>query len=346
MQFLENAARLLFFAGAGAAIIALGFLGYTYFLFMGGGAPAGAHQAISNVELFEKLLLAGLLSVSVSTAYLYWGEETLGVLQIVAAGAFFFAPIYLPMIMGGGAVPSEVCQRVLAAFQLSGIVVGIFAIGITVVDIAQRAALRSKIGSRAEQLKYGKGIKEEKSIQNVFMGKCWQLPFCRKFVRERCPIYHSRRTCWRERVGCMCEEAVIRDAMAGKTIPKDAVAAASYIPYNRELTMPQKEERCRQCVIYNEHQKHKYKLLLPVTFLAFAAIYAIGRTPMLAMMEGMLDTLDRMIGRATFQERSALTATVSQSGLPFHEILLVCLMVVLFAYALKVLEFAIFKLKI
>src|SRR5205823_3893098 len=125
---------------------------------------------------------------------------------------------------------------------------------------------------KKDTLKYGKGIKEEQNIRNTFMGKCWQLPYCRKFVRERCLIYHSRRTCWKERVGCMCEEEVIRNAMENRTIPKDAVAAAKYIPVNNRITMAQKRERCRQCVIFNEHLKHQYRLFLPVTVAAFALL--------------------------------------------------------------------------
>ncbi|MFX8664601.1 hypothetical protein ABTM59_19190, partial [Acinetobacter baumannii] len=70
----------------------------------------------------------------------------------------------------------------------------------------------------------------------------------------------------------MCEEQVIQDAMAGKIIPKDMVKAAAMIPRNNKLTMAQKMQRCRQCVIFNERQKHKYNAALPVTALTFVAL--------------------------------------------------------------------------
>ena len=57
----------------------------------------------------------------------------------------------------------------------------------------------------------------------------------------------------------MCEEDVIRGAMEGRVISKDALVAATMIPRNNKLTIAQKKERCKTCVIYNEHQKHKYR---------------------------------------------------------------------------------------
>lgn len=342
---LEGAARFLLWGGLLAAIVGLGFLIFTYTAFAGGTA-ANQAQALGNIELLQKLLLAGSVAIVVGTSYLFWGEETLGILQLIGSAALFFAPLYLPQLFSGGTPPERVGQQALASIQLAGIVCGAIAIVVTLADVLQRVSTRSKIGSKADQLKYGKGIKEEADIQNVFMGKCWQLPFCRKFVRERCPIYHARRCCWREQVGCMCEESVIREAMAGRTIPKDAVAAAKLIPLNNQLTVLQKHERCRQCVIFNEHQKHKYKLAIPLILLAFGGLYALFRMPMLASMDRLLQNLDRMIGRVTLQPGASRVVEQGTGGLPFQEILLVCIVVVVFTYTLKVLEFLIFKAKV
>lgn len=342
---LDGAARFLLWGGLGATVLGLGFLVFTFASFAGGGGSASPEQAISNIQLFEKLLIAGSLALGVGTAYSFWGEETLGFLQLVGAAALFFAPLFLPSLFGGGMVPGPVGQKALGSIQLAGTLFGLLAIGVTSIDIAQRVSMRSRIGSKADQLKYGKGIKEEEQISNVFMGKCWQLPFCRKFVRERCPIFHARKCCWREKVGCMCEESVIREAMSGRTIPKDQVTASKYIPKNNQLTLAQKHQRCVQCVIYNEHQKHKYKLVLPLVSFGFIGGYFLFRPQLLAATTGVLDGIDRMIGRATFQKDAAVIESAS-SGLPFQELLLICFIVVIYTYALKLIEFAIFKLKI
>lgn len=343
---IENASRFLFWAGLVVAILAIAALVFTYSAFASGQNPGTVEQAKSNIQLFQTLLIAGALSAYIGSASLFWGEEILGPIQLGLSLALYFAPLYIPQLLSGGAEPKEVGQAALAAIQTGGLFSGLIAIIVLVSDIASRIKQRTTIGSRLDQLKYGKGMKEESDKQNVFMGKCFQLPFCRKFVRESCPIYHSRRTCWKERVGCMCEEQVIRDAMAGKTIPKDSVAAAQYIPKNNKLTEGQKAERCRQCVIYNEHQKHKYKLAMPSVFIGWVLFYVTLRTPLLALTEGIINGLDRMIGKATFRPTGQVAKQVSESGLHFQEVLLICLLVVAMAYTIRLVEYMIFKLKV
>jgi hypothetical protein len=344
--FVESVCKTAVWVGTAGLVIGLGFLMYTFSVVGSGASAVDPGQVQANISLFSKVLLGGSLVLTLSLTYLYWGEETLGVLQLIGAGALYFAPLILPS-MFGVQVPSQAGSEALGAIQTAGLFNGAIAIVVLVADLLVRVRLRSKQGMKADALKYGKGMTEEREIQNVFMGKCWQLPFCRKFVRERCPIYHSRRTCWKEQVGCMCEEQVIRDAMEGKVIPKDAVMAATYIPRNNKLTTAQKHERCRQCVIYNEHQKHKYKLLLPAVGLSFAGLYILLREPLLGSMKVLIEGLDRMIGRATFRgPEVGVRETISTSGLPFQEILLICFVIVAFAYALRLVEFLVFKLKV
>jgi hypothetical protein len=144
----------------------------------------------------------------------------------------------------------------------------------------------------------------------------------------------------------MCEESVIQNAMDGRIVPKDAVAAAKMIPVNNKLTPAQKFERCKSCVIYNEHQKHKYKIGLPITVAIMVGLWMLIRTSGMHLIEGAIEGMDRMVGRLTFSAGGGVEKSINQSSVPFQEIVLVCLMVVLFAYALKLLEFLIFKAKI
>jgi hypothetical protein len=174
------------------------------------------------------------------------------------------------------------------------------------------------------------------------MGKCWQLPFCRKFVREKCPIYHAKTACWKELVGCMCEESVIRNAMENKPIPKDALLAAKMIPRNNKLTEAQKKERCRNCVIYNEHQRHKYKLYMPSVVLTFLAIYALFHGPLIAAVNGLVSSVNRVVHRVA----------LDTSGKPFQapafftETLLAVFFIIGLTYAMKTLEYLIFRARV
>lgn len=340
---LDSIARFLVYAGGLATIVSVGFLIYTFIVFSG-PSQASEAQAASNIEIFRKILMAGIAALGVGTTYTFWGEETLGVLQLIVAAILYLAPLFVPSLVSGGNV-APVGARALSALQVGGLILGMIAVCVLIVDATLRVRDRAQQGARADQLKYGKGLKEEKDIQNVFLGKCWQLPYCRKFVRERCPIYHSRRTCWRERVGCMCEEEVIRNAMENKPIPKDMVAAARFIPYNNRIPLEQKKERCRQCVIYNEHQKHKYRAVMPLTVLAFGGFYALFRPQLLEATGALVQKIDAIVGTATFRPDGTQRPGTFASGI-FQEMLLVCFIIIALTYAMKVIEFLIFKLKV
>ncbi len=341
-NLLSTLARFLFFAGLLATLCALGFLVY-YATIPQGSAPP-LRQAEGLIATFSSILTAGLVAVSIGAAFTFWGEEIMPALLIIGAGLTYFAPLLVPMATGGQT--TSVGQASLSAVQSSGILFGGIAICILVLDLAVRARERANRGAKADALRYGKGIKEEKGVSNVFMGKCWQLPFCRKFVRERCPIYHARRTCWRERVGCMCEEGVIQGALENRPIPRDSLAAAQYIPKNNKLTLEQKKERCRSCVIYNEHQKHKYKLTMPIILAAFVAIYVVFRGPLIAMTTGVIERIDQTLGRATLRGGQVGIAKATEANVPFQEFLLICLFIVALTYVMRTLEYLIFKAKV
>lgn len=339
--FLDSVSRFAVLGGAIALVIGLSFLLYTYFV-ASGGAVASVDQIEANARTFGMFAMVGALALTLGVAWMLWGEDTNGPLLLIGGLLLFLAPVYLPMIQDPRG--SAGVESVLSALRTAGIAPVVVGLVIIIIDIVGRLQLRAKEGSRSESLRFGKGMKEEHDIRNVFFGKCWQLPYCRKFVRERCPIYHSRKTCWRERVGCMCEEAVIRNAMEGKVIPANAVAAAKYIPVNNKLTAEQKAERCRQCVIYNERQKHKYKLAIPVSIAAIAGLYVAFHRPMSAALLTFISGADEVVQRATFSQGGGLD--LEASTFPYHEVVLAILMFVLLAYVVKFVEYLIFNLKV
>ncbi|MBL8060355.1 MAG: hypothetical protein JNK63_06525 [Chthonomonas sp.] len=338
----EQVARLMLGIGGLGTLVGTGFLLYYFFSFARENPPnvAQAQQLIGAFSLWGGVA-AVLLAVGLSIVW--WGEDILSVILILVSGGLYFSPMYLPMMVGDSV--AAVASSSMAGVQQIGGMMGIVAILVTVVDVTGRIRTRLTHGSKADTLKYGKGVKEEPDRQNIFLGKCWQLPYCRKFVRDKCPIFHAKRTCWKERVGCMCEEKVIANAMSGNfTIPKDALTAAKYIPYNDKLPMQIKVERCRQCVIYNEHQRQKYKLALPATLAAMVGIWLVAREPMKNLLQSVLMTSDRFLGQATLGGKKSVTDPMHLAA--FRELLVVLIMVMILAYLMKLIEYLLFKVKI
>src|SRR5579862_7348680 len=284
-DFLVVCAKFLFYGGMLATLASVALL--VFMCFRVTGEPSLAKDALGNIDTFRRVLLVSTACLGIGAAYLFWVEDVVSGLLVLASAALYFAPAYVPTFLPGYSAANSnsgvgtAVGSAMGAVQMGGIILGVISLGTMVGQISSKVKLRVKIGVKSDQLKYGKGVKEEADKQNVFMGNCWQLPYCRKFVRERCPIFHAKRTCWREKVGCMCEEEVIRNAMENKPIPKDALLASKMIPKNFRLTEQQKIERCKTCVIYNEHQRHKYKLMLPVMLLGFVLVYALLHGPLI-----------------------------------------------------------------
>lgn len=340
---LEAVGKWLLGLGAVILLAGVGLTIYTYEAFAT-GTPPGAEAALSNLGIYYTTVVVGVLLTMIGSTMAFWGEDVLGVIQVIAAALIFFSPMILPQIFSG-AMENEVTGRALQILQNGGIIFLVLALCVLFVDLGIRVRNRSLIGAKADQLQYGKGLREENDIRNVFLGKCWQLPFCRSFVRERCPIYHAKRTCWKERVGCMCEETVIQRAMEGKVIVnKDELLAAKFIPHNHRMPESQKAERCRQCVIYNERQKHKYRLFLPITIGFFVGLYVLGRPTFLSMTQSAMAGVEGAIQRALLS--SDTTTGMRETLIPLDEFMLGAVFVLAFVYALKFVEYCLFKIKI
>jgi len=338
---LEGCAKAVAGLGGLATLVSVGLLVFTIAK-LGGGSPSASDitEGARNVDIFQKVLITGVVGLSIGATFLFWGEELLGAAQLMLAAAMFFAPLYLPSVFGGGTT-NEATEKAMAALQIGGTILGVLGLLVVFVDVAIRVNQRVKTGTKADHLKYGKGIKEENDKKNVFLGKCWQLPYCRKFVREKCPIFLSGRTCWKELVGCMCEEQVIRNAMENKPIPKDALLAANFIPHNHKLTFEQKKQRCYSCVIYNEHQRHKYKAGMWIAVPGYIASYALFHGLLFSAVAGLLQQINKVVNHATLGAGGNFKPPDM-----FVEAMLFVVMMIGLTYTLKVLEFTVFKIKI
>ncbi len=230
---------------------------------------------------------------------------------------------------------------------------------------------------------YGQGVKKvdrPKPIIPAF-AKCWELPYCRDGIRVRCPIFHAKTKCWKERVGCMCEENIILLAMDGggsRAMPAEMAKDAGFVPIgdlltktdtttrltiqtrvgprgvriptNPHLTNAQKAERCRNCIIYNEHERQKYNLVAPIITVLVPAIAYIEFDVLRAALSNAMDAIAKLIGHLSFNSDStaagnALEQQVSGSS-SIELIIIVCVVLVVVTWSLKLLEFCTFKIKI
>lgn len=385
-----------------------------YGLFMGdvGNWASLSHndrlRIVSNIQgacMYLNVVLGVLL---LTLCILYYDEESLGYMLVAGGVVLYYGlPFLLDQVLGNQlqawseshnlAALAIINQLKLAALMLA-VPGGVLAIRDLILRVFTGSAHRREEFSA---MQYGGSVHEEKPPSKPPVGilaKCWQLPYCRDVIRKGCPIYHARTKCWKERVGCMCEENVIRHAMdaiiSKELIQKDepdaddplggigslaitkeapgeseallewektqeypsrtAVAAPPAprhvkIPHNPNVPMHVKVERCRNCVIYNEHQRLKYQFFAPLLVLAVPAVAFVELQTLSNWLNQLLSEVDRLLGKLSLSGGGGvapdLAGSITSIGFANY-VIIGCLVVILTTMALRFLEYVVFKLKL
>jgi hypothetical protein len=355
----------------------------------------------TNVEGAVLYLNIALGILLLTVCILYYDEEIVGYMLIAGAVALYYGLPFIFDFLFGSQIqewekPGSVNRAALAIFSqfkvlalMMAVPGGILALRDLVLRVVDGSA-RNK--EEFDAMQYGGAVKEEEQVGTPLIGvfaKCWQLPYCRAPIRKGCPIYHARTKCWKERVGCMCEENVIRnsmDALIGKEIiqredplidrggpqtlatmkpiadagdkteefpPKKVEAAPPprrnvKIPHNPNLSMRVKMERCRNCVIYNEHQRMKYQMFAPLTVLALPALAIWKIDAIIGGLNSILSAADNVMSRLSLAQGGAggaATNLFAGAG-AVQYIVIGCLVVIVTTMSLRSLEYIIFRMKI
>jgi hypothetical protein len=215
-----------------------------------------------------------------------------------------------------------------------------------------RSAAEAAAVQRANA-KYGANVQKQKVTKqkNVFLGRCFEGPYCRTEIRERCPVFMKKRgPCWQYKEGCMCEERIILQAVISKDWKHQAAKADAAYNFGEKrsgLTPAAKRERCRNCVIYNEHQKQKYKAMVAVALVLLPVLLFLNVDLLEAVTSHILAGMEIVMERFSFGESNTGISFAHgrpNEGVEWVFIGAVC--VVLLAQVMKFIEFWCFKLKI
>jgi len=121
------------------------------------------------------------------------------------------------------------------------------------------------------------------------------------------------------------------------------------IPTNPHLSDAAKRQRCRNCVIYNEHQRQKYGFLSGPVTISVPALVFWNFSNLINLMSGFVNNLETYVSKFSFTGHSANISEVTRnlSGNLFVEtMLIVCATLVVMTWAQRLLEFICFKIKI
>ncbi len=400
---LTIASNVAFAAGAAGALWLFASLIFGQYGDIGSAPEAAQAAAMSNISLARMLLTWGLGVGSILAAIIYFGEEVLGYLLLGGALLIGFGiPSGFQQFGGEGfiATKSAALARVYGGFfssvQIPAVIGGLLIAYDVVLRLVRTARQRPVV--RVEKMTYGSGAKQENTARpprTSPLGKCWEGPFCRDFIRPHCPIFLKRQACWQQKRGCYCEEDIVSQAAAkvtGQALPMaggtsrfanmsgsaktntdgtpdpdmsgfQAIGAAPGIPMGMggmnptapvlsqggsrkfELTTGQKRERCRNCVIYNEHQREKYQLLLPVVMIATVVLCGFVAVQFQSNATNVVNLVEGLINRFSFLPGShAIEVGNASSSVAWVFIGATAIMIL--SKTLQFLEWCVFKIKI
>ena len=360
-----------------AAFIAagLGALYLLYALFSGNltalaGLPkADQARLMSVVNTAGKALAGGLAIGSLCALVVTWGEESTGYILLGGAALLGLGVPFIYNVAGGqGAGNGPASSHVnvaLAQFIHAAYIPGMVGAGLSAWDIVKRLASGVKPKTlEKETFTYGgAATADDRPRRTSLLAKCWEGPYCREFIRTTCPIFIARKACWREKRGCYCEEDIVSSAAARvqgiqldmappeiSIVAGGGVASVSTLgggpatPIRRiELSHRQKVERCKHCVIYNEHEREKYKLLMPVTIVGTLVLCFVLASPLRHFVSLAFGTMDAVLAKISFEGGGSKFSGVSETA---EWILVGALSLMFVSKALQIVEWACFKAKI
>jgi hypothetical protein len=319
-------------------------------------------RVVGSIAMFcQALGVAGTI-VALSAAARFYAEETLGYMMSGLGVVLYFCSPWafsnwLPQASLAG---NEGVKLIASEIQFLGMM--LFVPGIVLILRDLKLRLETSLAQ--------KRIREYKSQDGAFLvgkdaergkdepykprpyAKCWQMPYCRDFVRNICPAYETHKPCWRIKRGCYCDEKTILRAM--KARGKEAVDLAKDLQYRAdervkltELTPQQKRQLCRNCVIYQLHQQQKYRLVSPLVFPITAAIlWALYPTAQGIFREAVTFT-DQFMNMVSFLPQEP-AGTAAFHGVPDFVlwVFVVWIGLIVLTYGLRLVEYCIFKLQV
>lgn len=284
-----NWGELLFRYGMVIAKLGLaGFLvcaGYYIYAIFGGvlqSPGVDVQRAEGLIRNFGMGLIASSLCLALGIALVTLDDVVFAVLLAIGGVALMFGVPYLVASnLSSNLGPNM--QGVAKTLSDSGVNAGIAVLVVVGLRILyelgiqiQQAPERRRQRMEKEASEDSGVLKKQKTVKGGnILTPCWNLPFCHERIKEICPAYKARKTCWRYGIGCNCDPKLIESLIrmgapgSGKQSTEMRQRQAEYIRSDLEadIHLPSKAERtipCSKCPIYNEHQRLKFKFINPL----------------------------------------------------------------------------------
>lgn len=343
-------------------VVALGYIIYAVY-----GGYISAEQ-LDERKLANIVLMGKLLAAAGTIGTIAFGLATMGeVAYVVAAGL-----VGLGLIFG---TPVLILSKLQQATNPAAEAISLwtrnagFAIcAVALLRIIYHIGYTIKMGPAArrraqEEEDSALGPKKVKRTRGLW-SRCWDLPYCHDTIKEVCPAFKEKKSCWKIRRGCNCDpmlvESLIRAGAArmGKGQDKTGVQQQeTQDAYLRDAlgagkgTGPRPPDGrtldCKKCPIYGEHQRQKFQIANPIaiigTILLLVVSYPVTKEAYFATVRA----LAAFAGRFTLSDNIDPEKWFNYLNTSTVQIFFFIIVTIfLLSYILKVIEWVIFVKKL
>lgn len=321
-----------------------------------------------GLEAGRKALLYSLWLLALAALLRHYRTESVG--YLVAAGGVL-CWIGLPLLVAKYAPPTaaqelqSVAQALMRSFHDSG--VALFVVGLLRIIIGRIVLMtyqpRSAQVQRLPGVLYGDGpAAPELAGRKSLMRKCWELHFCRGSVRTTCPRYVEGVACWRKRSGCYCDHDLATNLMSsvgGNASVKMQVAEELETQQRRAQELQRRLQRhqqrsrkaamklCRECPIYLEHQKFKYRTLSWLAYPIAVIITALSANGIRNGYQWADENVARFVSQYSFIPKQLMDHPIETAPwLSAPNFAVVIIGIILLAVILQLTETAVFHFKL
>jgi hypothetical protein len=289
------------------------------------------------------MLRYGSIALILALCIRFFYEETIGlILVFIGAALYFLSPSGLASLTMGSLAKNPIYQDIVNDIALVGLFCLVPGCALLVRDVIMRITNRFSAAhmpqtdeerARAERLR-----KHRKPYE-----KCWDMSVCNERAKRFCPAWEEHKPCWQVKSGCLCDEGIMRKALLDHErqagIAQQTPQAVDTRP-KVILTAQQKKARCRNCTIYAEHQRQKFRIASPATLVLVAAVYAALYGQVHAVLYDFFKRMDRFMSFLTYHKGAS--ESFSTQGNTVTTLGMICLGIVLLSITFRMVEWLIF----
>lgn len=321
-------------------------------------SDADRARTLGNFGLGLRGLVWGGALVALSVTYRLFSEEAVGYLfAILGVAGVWATPFVMTRFIPAG-LPGLLELFNKAGLRLGGLLLALGTI-IVAADLIWRAT-ESWAGRRKMGTVGLPGQEKFEKVLGSYPWRCWQTSYCRPVARAVCPRHDERTPCWRVKEGCFCEERVVLRALdknqeGGRKLLSQMQNKLHSSAPGMTMSGSQKRQRCRRCPIYAEHQRFKYRILMPFVFPVTAAIAVAASAHVRKLLEVWVPKADQLAARFSFgfaQKVSAAGEAAGSRAYSDFDIQMIYIGVMLFlaimilTWLLRLVEYLSFKVQI